>query len=302
MKSIKDIVKRLFPKDLWFLIRKSIIVRKHRKVATYCDKLIKRQQTSPSFPKSTRKKDLCGRIIWQYWGQGYEQVPELVRICLDSVEKYKGDSTLIRLTDENLADYVELPLFVKEKREMFSPAYFSDLLRCLLLKEYGGVWLDSTVLLTGPLPQRYYDSEFFVFQRDVKEEDIVYWENAYAYYYGWYKGFKVNMLSSVFFARKGSTVVADLTDILLWFWENETKVPDYFFLQILFEQLVRESGERNCPIENDCVPHLLQQIINAGYKRFSVADVLGLTTIHKLSYKTPEAVERLKALCKEYNL
>ena len=28
------------------------------------------------------------KVIWQYWAQGTENVPPLVRICLDSVDKY----------------------------------------------------------------------------------------------------------------------------------------------------------------------------------------------------------------------
>ena len=41
--------------------------------------------------------------------------------------------------------------------------FFSDLLRVALLKAYGGVWLDVTILLTNRLPGKYEKLDFFMF-------------------------------------------------------------------------------------------------------------------------------------------
>ena len=66
------------------------------------------------------KKELDGKkIIWQYWHNGTDEqsIPELIKICFDSVDKYKSDYDVIRLSDKNVAEYIDIPDFVLEKRK-----------------------------------------------------------------------------------------------------------------------------------------------------------------------------------------
>lgn len=290
-------IKNCIPKCLWKWARKQKILRVHQCVAKYCDTLIEANESQMVRYGFSRKKELGSRVIWQYWGQGYESVPELVRVCLDSVEKYKGDCQLIRLMDKNISEYIDLPDFVVKKRKHFPRAIFSDLLRCLLLSTYGGVWLDATILLTGKLPERYFNMDFFMFQRSKDEANISYWENAFSYYYGWYKGFKVNVLNSVFFGKRNAHMVKTLSDLLLLFWEKETKLPDYFFFQILFNQLIEKHPEWNCPIESDCVPHYVMQMLTDDFSYVSFKDTVAMTSIHKMTYKMPDGhLEKLRGL------
>lgn len=53
------------------------------------------------------KKNLgTHKIIWQYWGQGIDDnLPLMVKLCFNSIDRNKGDYQVIRLTDETLADY-----------------------------------------------------------------------------------------------------------------------------------------------------------------------------------------------------
>lgn len=82
-------------------------------------------------------------------------MPEIVHICFDSVDRYKGEYKVIRLDDAMISEYIDLPDFVWERRknQQFTRTFFSDLLRVALLSTYGGVWLDATILLTGKLPK-----------------------------------------------------------------------------------------------------------------------------------------------------
>lgn len=272
--------------SFWHLIRQKRITYQHARVAELCKQLTVENNVIIINPI---RNDLPKDTIWQYWAQGYDNVPEVVKQCLDSVDKWKGDYTIIRLTDANLSDYIQLPDYIIEKKKqgIIPLAQFSDILRVCLLSTYGGVWLDATILLTGPLPQRYSDMEFFVFQRDPKEPNKKYWENAYAYYYGWSKGFRVNMLNAVIFAKKDSVVVTEMAQLLLTYWKNNDELPDYFFFQILFDVLINDKLKgQNCPIESDCTPHLLQQSINDP--KFNLAtkeEIMNRTSIHKLTYK-----------------
>lgn len=270
---------------LWRKLRERKILAAHKRVAKICEELISGYREHPEhFPLEAKKEFDTDRIIWQYWAQGYEDVPDVVRSCLESVDKYAADYTVVRLTDENLSEYLDLPDFVQQKRGVyFSRAFFSDLLRLMLLKTYGGVWMDATVFMTGPIPKRWEESDLFLFRRDPEEPNYRYWRNTYAYYFGWAKGFRVNMLSSFIIAKQGNKTVSELCDLMLLWWRDHTDLPDYFFLQILYDVY-------DCPDEfeliSDTLPHYLQQSINdPKFMIMQREDILNRIPIHKLTYK-----------------
>lgn len=269
---------------LWCKLREMKILRQHRRVAAICRDLIAGWQAAPETAPLVPKKDLgTDRIIWQYWAQGYEAVPPVVRECLASVDRFAAGWTVIRLSDANLAEYLDLPDFVLEKRRNYSVAHFSDLLRLMLLQAYGGAWLDATVQLSGPIPKQYADGEFFVFRRDPAEPDRKYWSGTYAYYFGWAPGFRVNMLNSIIFSRKGGKTVSDLCSLLLRWWKEHDGLPDYFFFQILFDVYGAPSG---MPLVSDTLPHYLQQSINDPSFSLMPRDEIPLRiSMHKRTYK-----------------
>jgi Capsular polysaccharide synthesis protein. len=302
MSLIKTIISNSF---LWRKIRYKRIVAKHKEVADfwnpiideYCKGSIEKYSFTPKVKFDDQK------IVWQYWGQGInESTPEIVKICFDSIDKYCADYKIIRLTDNNISDYLDLPEFVYEKlanNKAFTRTFFSDLLRLCLLTTYGGVWLDATILLTGKLPLEYTRYDFFMFQRDEKAEHKDFWEKSYAYYWGWGESFRVNMLSSVLFAKKGSIVINSLTNLMLYYWKNETKLNDYFCFQILFNELVKgKLRDKNCTIISDTIPHIFQAKINSEYNWINEDEMFRVTTIHKMSYFDNKGIEKLKLLLK----
>lgn len=269
---------------LWRKLRERKILATHKRVASVCEDLIANFRIHPEYFEFEAKKNLyTEKIIWQYWAQGYDNVPSVVRECLDSVDKYAADYTIIRLTDENLPEYLDLPAFVQQKRNLYSRAHFADLLRLLLLKTYGGIWMDATMFLSQPIPEEYASCDFFVFRRDPNEPNLSYWRNTYAYYFGWTKGFRVNMLNSFIVAKKGSRTVSDLCDLMLYWWRDHDEVPDYFFFQILFDVY---GCNEVYPLVSDTLPHYLQQSINdPSFSIMNREDILKIIPIHKRTYK-----------------
>ena len=269
---------------LWRKLRERKILAQHKRVAAICQNLLDKQAADPYHWQPIAKKTFTtDRIIWQYWAQGYDTVPTVVQQCLDSVEKHAEGYVLVRLTDDNLSDYLDLPGFIQQKRASFSKAHFSDILRLMLLKTYGGIWLDATVFLSGPIPEEYARLPFFVFRRDPKEPNIKYWRNTYAYYFGWAKGYRVNMLNSVIMARKSDITISDLCDLMLFWWRDHEFMPDYFFFQILFDVYPLKE---EFPLVSDTLPHYLQQSYNdPSFNLMSRDDILKSIPIHKLTYK-----------------
>lgn len=236
------------------------------------------------------------KIIWQYWGQGIdEKTPEIVKVCLKSVEKFKNDYTVIFLTDENISQYIDLPDFVYDKlknNKEFTYTFFSDLLRIALLNAYGGIWLDATIFLTGNIPEKYLEKDFFVFQRTSKPLNANRWENHSMEYFYWDKNYRVNMLSSFMIARKDYPLIHAIQNILLNYWENENSLKHYFLLQILFDEMmaIGQFKKYNCKKISDLIPHYMHLELYKQYTTHLWKKLTRRSSIHKLTYwleKTP---------------
>ena len=249
-------------------------------------------------PKKQFREDVT--IIWQYWGQGIDNgsVPELVQICFNSVDRYKQNYEVIRLSDENISEYVDIPDFVLRKKNnnpTFTITFFSDLLRLILLNVYGGIWMDATILLTNYLPEEYTKHDYFLFQRDEDEAHKDYWIKVDPYYFNWHPDFKVKMLSSIIFAKKSSEVIRCLLDIMLCFWKKSEKLSYYFTLQVIYNELIRRKlAHLQCPVVSDCTPHIIQKKISMNYPYASFEEAFNLSPIHKMSYYNKEKLRKLK--------
>ena len=301
MNTIKKLISNSF---FWRRFRYRMIVRSHAKVAAYWKPIIKAysdgriQSYNIESPKDFGDK----KIIWQYWGQGFDDksLPDAVKICMASVDKYKGEYQIIRLSDETIKEYMDLPDFVWEKRNrgIFSRTHFSDLLRLCLLATYGGVWLDATIFLTQELPIEYTEYDFFMYQRDNDEAHKEFWMQSYAYYWGWNVNYKVRALTSIFFAKKNTHPIHVMRDLLMYYWQKENRLIDYFILQILFNELVEQRVIENCPIVNDTYPHILQTMINGMYPWMTFDDLIKIVPIHKMTYFDETGLNKLRTLLK----
>lgn len=292
---------------LWNKVRKHKILKKHQNVSEFWTPIIENyyKGTLPLF-QIKKKKDITDeKIIWQYWGQGIssQNLPDIVRICFASVDKFKSGYKVIRITDQTISEYVEFPSEVldKLKNGIFTRTAFSDLLRLALLCLYGGVWLDATILLTETIPDKYAYMDFFMFQRSSDIKNPKFWENIYAYYWGWYPGFKINMLSSVIFSHPNNKLITDLCNIMLYLWVKEEHYPDYFAFQILYDNLIKGPLQKyNCPIVSDTIPHLLQMKLNDHDIPYSYEEIMQMTSIHKMCYFDDDHIHNLKKFVRTY--
>lgn len=102
------------------------------------------------------------RNIWVLWWQGIENAPPIVKTCIDRIAKNEGTNLMV-LTKDNINDYITLPDYVLEKKEkdVISFAYVADVIRMMLLEKYGGLWIDSTVFLSGKIPEKAFSVPFY---------------------------------------------------------------------------------------------------------------------------------------------
>ncbi len=85
--------------------------------------------------------------IFIFWWDGFENTPDVVKCCLASVRKNYPDCTLIEISKNNYRDYTDInPIIEKDYlKGKISVQTFSDILRFNLLKNNGGLWIDSTI-------------------------------------------------------------------------------------------------------------------------------------------------------------
>lgn len=215
------------------------------------------------------------KTIWVCWFQGFEQAPLLVKRCLASIHKYASAYRVVELTDVNLRDYVQLPDYIWEKyaKGVISKTHMSDMVRFALLSEKGGIWIDSTTLLTGFLPTYITDAPLFVYHSDQFGSSLL----------------SVNFISSC----AHHPLVEDTFLLLLEYWRHENRTVDYNTTALMWTIATRKN-EINSKLWREVlfVPTGLKEILfNTLSKPFSKEkweQIQSLSPVHKLTYKFQE--------------
>jgi len=104
------------------------------------------------------------KLVWKYWHSQDDEWPDIVRVCDRSHQTFFSEN-LITLSDSKLSQYISLPDWITLKRPCFSRTFFSDLLRLILLRSYGGTWIDSTILVTKNPVTLIKGEKFFAYSR-----------------------------------------------------------------------------------------------------------------------------------------
>ena len=308
-KPYKYIYKEMMPKKLFNKIQNKIYFITQKMVGEDWQELLteyftKGIETEQIKPKKTFENE---KIIWQFWGQGwdFEKLPEVVKISYKSVQKYNEDYKIIHLDMNNINDYLEIPKYILEKVESkkISFAHFTDIIRLALLNNYGGVWIDATILLTDYLPQEYFEMEYFMFQRDdsLSLENKKDWEKYDDFYFSWNDEMKVRVLNSIIFAKKNNEIIKILLDMLLIFWKYNDLAPNYFFFQVLYTELIENYyKEKKCKVVSDTLTH---EMIRVWFDKFSeekLSEITKKNNIHKLTYKIDSKKRNTKGSFLDY--
>ena len=138
--------------------RKEILldfVLKLRKEAQIDESSNENEEVDIEFPK----------IIWTMWQQGEAQMPETVKASLKTIKDFakRNGCKLHLLTDENLADFINIPadIIEKYKKKELSAAHYSDIIRFSLLYQYGGIWMDATLFVSPYATLEMFEGDFF---------------------------------------------------------------------------------------------------------------------------------------------
>lgn len=250
--------------------------RKHKAILAYLERYAPKSFASGYYLDKKISED---SPLWMFWYQGFKFTPPLLKFVNRSIEVNKGKHKVILLDQDNLSQYVTLPDYVWEKvdKGIITLTHLSDLVRMALLSEYGGYWVDATVLFSAPLPD--YDTPFYSIKGLKKNPRHVNGGN------GW----------SAYFIGTGekNAVAKYVLDLFLAYWKHESHMIDYFLVDYsinLAYQRFPEFAEviASNPTDNPHVGQFMDHI-NDEYSSEGFDKLLHSQTIHKLSYKLPLA-------------
>ena len=160
------------------------------------------------------------KIIWTCWFQGLDDAPALVRACIASWRDRNPGWDLRCLDADTVGRYVDLADHVDLDRQQITAASLSDILRVLLLHQYGGIWVDATTYCNTPLDEWIgpaVQTGFFAFARPGGDRELASWFLA---------------------ARPGNRLLAAWAGRASAYWRDRPSTQDYFWLHHQFGELI----------------------------------------------------------------
>lgn len=196
------------------------------------------------------------KVIWSCWFQGRQEAPPLVRKCLQSWEERNPGWELRVLEANTIARYVDLGAHVDLTRQSITAASLSDILRVLLLHEYGGVWVDATTFCNIPLDDwlpAAAGTGFFAFSRPAEARPLATWFLA---------------------AEPGNPLVAKWAARVVRYWYARERSHDYYWFHHQFGELCASDRQafrcwQDVPRLSAAGPHSVQTV--GMYEEFEAA-------------------------------
>lgn len=160
---------KYFPKKIFLYngllkIKKNDLMLKNKRDEVILQFLQKEfASTLKQVKEEKHKKNNHSSYVWTMWLQGEQAAPEIVQFCLQSIKNHLNeDLNLVILDEKNIHQYITIPKIIQKKYQkgLISPAHYSDIIRSIILKEYGGLWLDSTIFVNAQITKEYTNQDF----------------------------------------------------------------------------------------------------------------------------------------------
>lgn len=216
--------------------------------------------------------------VWVCWLQGYDNAPNIVKHCIDSIRKYCSSMEVILIDENNIGQYIDIPSYIEDKhsRGIVPNAHYADYIRVALLERYGGVWIDATVLLTGGLPETIEYADLFCFKTQPMGK---------AYASNWFIA-----------AAARNPFIVQIKALLEEYWRREKRLVSYSIFHIFWALIVDYSEENrkiweSVPFLSDIDRKILQMEMFHTYSEKRMSEICKISPIHKLTYKFSDLYE-----------
>ena len=269
-------VSRILPDKLLSALAHKRNVKIQRRLTPILDKILndttEYQQTATPLPSSP---------IWFCWLQGENEMPPLVKVCLDSIRRNSAGHPAVIVTEANHRDHVTLDpiVYSRYKSGALKKAHFADMLRINLLAQKGGLWLDATMFVAKEFPTYVFDLPFF----SIKTKPVGHFVSRCRW--------AVFCLGS----HKGNPLFAILSELFNEYLRQHDTFIDYFLFDQFIDMLYKRIHE--IAMQVDAVPYSnpdlyeLQRVLTQRFDDNSYRKMTSDTFMFKLSLKQYTADE-----------
>lgn len=221
------------------------------------------------------KKEEC---IWIFWWQGIENMPPIVSSCFKSVIKNSNGHKVILITKDNVREYTDIPDYIYKKvnNGNITLTHFSDILRFNLLKNHGGLWIDSTVYVAKKINENYFNYLYTSGGYNSKTNPLFVGGKWTGFLIGGYSYNKLFVFMDSFFKD---------------YWKNNKKLVNYFLIDYALRYAYdNEIGNFNDYVDNVAKynnPSMfeLQPRLNCIFDKDQYDKMCRKTDMFKLTYK-----------------
>lgn len=257
---------------LSFGLSKKVKLKRHKLIFDFLDKkywefINNYKNKKIEWGKNTKK-------IWVLRRQWKWNAPDLIKICINSIEKHNCWYEVILLTQDNYKDYVKLPEFIlkKVKEKKITITHLSDIIRMALLKEYWWIWIDATMFICSDIFKEF-DNTNLNTNYPVKFVQKRWWFEKWCGFFIWWKSNRLFSFVYDFFIQYHK----DYSDLINYFLIDYTIWLAYKH----FEDCKKDID--NATLRNNEI-FTLQQVFNEKYEKEKY-DKLMKNWFFKLSHK-----------------
>ena len=206
------------------------------------------------------KKPVYPEPIWLCWLDGYDDMNNIIKRCTKSLFDNAKDHPVIFIDKNSVTDYITIPEHIQKKRDLgiISAALYCDVIRMLLLKEYGGLWVDADLYVSKQISEDFFARSFISEKNN--HQDIHYTEAIK--YIG-----KGNWSVQVIGGWKEDDILSFVCDGLIEYWENSDVEIDYFIFDYLIEIARRKIPGADKAIKEGAVDNGHYRKLNESMKQ-----------------------------------
>lgn len=219
--------------------------------------------------------------VWILWWQGLDSAPDVVKECIESQRRNLNTNQYeyCLLTQNNIWDFVSLSDNIRRKYDSgnITLTHLSDIIRVYLLVNYGGIWIDATIYMSEPFPEKVRELPFYSNKKNLDSMNQR-------------KMISSGRWTSYFMkAEQGNELFQFMYDAFELYWEKHNTLIDYWLVDYTIYV-----AYKNIPVikeEIDLVPYNNQNtfnlfiIRNELYNKDKYNSLTKNTILHKQSYK-----------------
>ena len=218
--------------------------------------------------------------VYVMWWQGMQNAPLLIKNNINKMQTIFGENRVHIITQDNWKEFCSISSVIIQKfyDGKISIAALSDIIRFNILKKYGGLWVDSTVILSEnckDLLLKYENKDFF----SISNRDQDYHYISKSRWAIWLIGGKagyplfnfIDAFYNLYFEKHNFLIDYYTTDdIIAYFYKTNRKFKEDVYVN-----------------SNDWHPYLLSDNMNELYDKRVIENVKAypLYGVQKFTYK-----------------